>query len=87
MAERYLPHDIIYRPKAAFGAPLRQWISNDLREMIDDTLSYSNLKNRGWVDPDICLKMIRDDREGKHDYSYQIYQLLTLEIWANQFLD
>ena len=28
-----LPKDVIYRPKTGFGAPLRRWIKNDLKEM------------------------------------------------------
>ena len=31
--ENYLPNEIIYRPKTGFGAPLRRWIRNDLREV------------------------------------------------------
>ena len=42
-AERFLPKKIIYRPKASFGAPIRSWISNDLKEMVDDLLSKENI--------------------------------------------
>src|ERR1019366_3961118 len=31
-----LPAEIVHRPKASFGAPLRAWISHDLAEMVDD---------------------------------------------------
>ena len=87
VAERYLPKDIVHRPKASFGAPIRAWISNDLRPMVDDLLSKDRLKKRGWVDPSTCLQMIEDDRRGRADYSYQIYQLLILELWAQSVLD
>ncbi len=30
--------EIIDRPKASFGAPLRAWVTNDLRELVDDVL-------------------------------------------------
>ena len=29
-AENWLPHEIVHRPKASFGAPLRAWVRNDL---------------------------------------------------------
>ncbi|MDN5280682.1 MAG: hypothetical protein PWR01_4647, partial [Clostridiales bacterium] len=32
--EKYLPHEVIYRPKTHFGAPLRRWVHNDLQAMI-----------------------------------------------------
>ena len=86
-AERYLPREIAYRAKASFGVPLRAWISYPLRSMVDDLLSYDRVKRRGWIDPALCRKMIDADRRGRADYSYQIFQLLTLELWAQAVLD
>ena len=37
-AERWLPHEIVHRPKASFSAPLRAWVRGDLHEMIQDVL-------------------------------------------------
>ena len=37
-AAAWLPHEIIHRPKASFSAPLRAWISHDLRETVDEEL-------------------------------------------------
>jgi asparagine synthase (glutamine-hydrolysing) len=86
-AEKYLPSEIIYRPKAAFGAPIRSWISKDLRGMVDDLLSKESVEKRGFFNYDIVKKMIDADRSGQEDYAYQIYQLLTLEIWCREYLD
>lgn len=86
-AERYLPHDIIYRPKASFGAPIRSWISGDLVPMVDDLLSKENVEKRGFLNYGYVKKMIEDDRNGTHDYAYQIYQFCTLELWCRNYLD
>ncbi len=86
-AEKTLPKEIIYRPKASFGAPIRSWISVDLREMIDDLLSESTTKRRGIFNFDFIKKLIDDDRAGSADNAYQIYQLLTLELWMKEFYD
>ena len=37
--EPYLPREVFYRPKTGFGAPLRQWLRHELKELVDDTLS------------------------------------------------
>jgi asparagine synthase (glutamine-hydrolysing) len=39
-----LPAHILHRKKGGFGAPIRTWIVSDLKEMIGDLLSESNLK-------------------------------------------
>lgn len=82
VAENWLPHEIIYRPKAGFGAPLRAWIRRDLREMVDDyLLSNKGLASRGILNKDIITKMVEQDRKGIADYSQPIWQLLTIEQW------
>ncbi|PLX15498.1 MAG: hypothetical protein C0601_12685 [Candidatus Muiribacterium halophilum] len=43
VAENYLPNEIIYRPKASFGAPIRSWISGELSEMVNDMLSKDRI--------------------------------------------
>ncbi|MGN6532208.1 MAG: asparagine synthase (glutamine-hydrolyzing) [Ginsengibacter sp.] len=86
-AETFLPGKIIYRPKASFGAPIRSWISNDLKDMVDDLLSKENIEKRGFFNYEFINKMIDNDRKGIDDNAYQIYQLLTLELWCREYLD
>ena len=42
-AENWLPHEIVHRPKASFSAPLRAWVRNDLRDVINDVLVRGEL--------------------------------------------
>ncbi len=86
-AEKTLPKKIIYRPKAAFGAPIRSWISNDLRGMVDELLSEQTIAKRGFVNYAVVKQLIENDRNGIADNAYQIYQLLTLELWCREYLD
>lgn len=86
-AENYLPKDIVYRPKASFGAPIRSWISDELRPLVDELLSKENIKKRGFLNPDYVAEIIEKDRKGLEDNAYRIYQLLTLELWFREYLD
>lgn len=87
MAEKYLPKEIIYRPKASFGAPIRSWISGSLSPMVNDLLNSDSIKNRGIFNPKFVERLIKEDKEGKKDNAYQIYQLLTIELWFREFVD
>ena len=86
-AESFLPKKIIYRKKASFGAPIRSWISNDLKTMVDELLSEKSINKRGFFNFPFVKKLIEKDRNGTEDYAYQIYQLLTLELWCREYLD
>lgn len=87
VAESFLPKSIIYRPKAAFGAPIRSWISGDLKEMVDDLLSKENIEKRGLLNFEKVRTLIENDRKGLEDNAYQIYFLLSLELWFREYLD
>jgi asparagine synthase (glutamine-hydrolysing) len=81
VAERWLPNEIVYRPKASFSAPLRAWVQNDLQEVIQDVLVGGELVESGMIRREALASLIQDDQTGREDRSKQIWQLLTLELW------
>lgn len=85
--ESYLPRDVIYRPKAGFGVPLRRWLRYELRPMVEDTLSDSSLGRRGIFEPRAVRRLISDDASGRADASYTIFALICIELWFRRFLD
>jgi asparagine synthase (glutamine-hydrolysing) len=82
-----LPGEVLNQPKAGFAAPTDYWLANDLKEMTEDLLSESNIKSRGLFRPESIQKLVREHRSGTHDWSMQIWQFLTLELWTQSFVD
>jgi asparagine synthase (glutamine-hydrolysing) len=80
-AEAWLPHEIAYRPKASFSAPLRAWVRTDLHEVINDVLAGGELVQSGMIRQGALQRLIREENDGREDRSKQIWQLLTLELW------
>ena len=85
--EPYLPHDVIYRPKTGFGAPLRHWLRHELRDVVEDVLSDASLTSRGLFDPAGVRRLVHNDRAGRVDGSYTIFSLICIELWCRIFLD
>jgi asparagine synthase (glutamine-hydrolysing) len=82
-----LPHDVVYRPKSGFGAPLRRWLRRELRARVEDTLDPAVIRRRGFFDPLAVRALIEDDRQGKIDGSYTIFALMCFELWCRRFID
>jgi asparagine synthase (glutamine-hydrolysing) len=80
-AERWLPREIVHRPKASFSAPLRAWVRGDLQEFIGDVLVGGELVTSGMIRRDALMRLLSDEQAGREDRSKQIWQLLTLEKW------
>ncbi|HYV30151.1 MAG TPA: asparagine synthase (glutamine-hydrolyzing), partial [Candidatus Binatia bacterium] len=85
VSERYLPPEIVHRPKAPFNAPLRAWMRGPLASMVDDLLSEASLKARGFYDPRAVRTLIESDRRGVQDHGMVLWTLLTTEIWFRTF--
>lgn len=86
-AEQWLPREIIYRKKAGFSAPVRAWLARDLRPMVEDLLSESNIKLRGYFNYQSVRRLIDENLSGREDNNLKIFQLLTLELWHRAFID
>jgi len=85
--EPRLPRELLRQPKAGFAAPIDYWLAHDLKEMVDDLLSESQIRKRGLFHPQAVRALIVQHRSGRHDWSMQIWQLLTLELWTQAFVD
>jgi asparagine synthase (glutamine-hydrolysing) len=82
-----LPREVLQQPKAGFAAPVDYWLAHDLKEMVDDLLSPGQLQSRGLFQPRAVRRLIDEHRSGRRDWSMQLWQFLTLELWMQTFLD
>jgi len=83
----HLPHEVIFRPKTGFGAPLRRWMRVELRELLAGVLSERRLRQRGLFEPGAVQRLISENDAGKVDASYTLLSLLCIELWCERFID
>jgi len=77
--ERYLPEDILYRPKMGFVTPIAGWFRGPLADTARDISSSSILQQSGWFDSDMLGKIADDHISGRRDHSRTLWQLVILE--------
>jgi len=83
----WLPAEVLQQRKAGFSAPIDYWLKNDLREMVGDLLSTTVINRRGLFNPTGVQKLVAEHMSARQDWSMQIWQLLTLELWMQRFID
>ncbi|MEZ4415112.1 MAG: asparagine synthase (glutamine-hydrolyzing) [Gemmatimonadota bacterium] len=82
-----VPDEVLSQPKAGFGAPHDHWLTHDLVGMVDEVLSFDQIRRRGILRPEVVRARIEAHRAGKTDLAYPVWQLLTLELWLRTFVD
>jgi len=77
--ERYLPLDILYRPKQGFVTPIAQWLRGPLSAQARAIGPSSMLAQSGWFQPGAVSRMAEAHIAGRSDHSRILWQLLMLE--------
>lgn len=84
LAARYLPQEILDRPKMGFTVPLEEWLRGDLAEWAGDLLDGARLKRRGLYD----VSAVTDLRDrffgGAPGLAMPIWTLAVLEDWCER---
>jgi Asparagine synthase (glutamine-hydrolyzing) len=81
VAAKYLPADIIKRPKHGFGSPVAEWLRGDLRELAEGLL----LSSRSFLSRE-AAKPLFAAHIGGADHSKKLWALLMLELWYAESL-
>ena len=85
--EDIVPQEILNRPKQGFGMPIHQWINDQLKERIRDTLNGFRARQRDYVNPDYLNVLLDEHERGRRDHSYALWGLFMLELWHSTFVD
>jgi asparagine synthase (glutamine-hydrolysing) len=85
--ESVLPHDVVWRKKAGFGAPIRSWLRGPLLPLVNELLSEEAVGRRGLFRAKEVRRVVSDNFSGREDNNLQVFQLMGLELWHREFID
>ncbi|MNL58913.1 Asparagine synthetase [glutamine-hydrolyzing] 1 [compost metagenome] len=81
IAEKYLPHDVLYRKKMGFAIPAVHWFRGELKEFTREHLLTPDARTRTLFRPEVVSELFRQHTEAGRDHSFRLYPMLCLEIW------
>ena len=82
---KQIPNSLVERPKMGFGVPISNWLKNDLRPWVEDTLNESDLISRGIFKVDSINKLKKDTYLGKGNKHYSLWNVLILSQWLQDY--
>ena len=77
--ERYLPRDVLYRPKQGFVTPIAQWLRGPLASEARAIARGATLARTGWFDSTRIATLAEAHISGRGDHSRLLWQLLMLD--------
>ncbi len=83
---RHVPADRIPVPKRGFTVPMRDWLADDLRPVVQDLLVDRDPFPNGFFDRDGLRSFYEDHAAGRLDLTRGLWNLLALQLWAGRHL-
>ncbi len=81
--EKYLPNNLIYRPKTGFSIPIDDLLRSNLKDWMIDNLNENNIKKDKIFNYQIINKMIKQHLELKSNYGHQLWTLIVFHQWKS----
>ena len=85
VAARHLPHDAVYRPKEGFSIPLKQWLGNEFRELMEAELAPSVIERDGIFQASVVERLKREHLAGRANHSHVLWGLLVFHDWRRRW--
>jgi asparagine synthase (glutamine-hydrolysing) len=84
LLRRYLPDEIVDRPKQGFGLPDQCWAQGQLLDVADGLLRGPSSQLAGYLDRAALMDYLARQRETAEFRVYQIWEILVLEQWLRK---
>ncbi|QPJ65312.1 MAG: asparagine synthase (glutamine-hydrolyzing) [Candidatus Nitrohelix vancouverensis] len=87
-SEPYLDHDIIYRKKQGFGAPMDEWfMEGDFGEKCLSAFKRSHISKSKLLNNDYFTDLIRHQMKQGGGYSFHIWTVMNAVLWHEYWVE
>ncbi len=78
---RYVPRELVERPKFGFGIPLDSWLRGPLRDWAESLLDESRLRDEGFFNLVPIRRAWQEHISGKRRWEFHLWDVLMFEAW------
>jgi asparagine synthase (glutamine-hydrolysing) len=87
VAARHLPGECIYRPKEGFSIPIKNWLGQELRPVMEAYLDSNKIKKEGLFLPATVERLKQEHLTGRANHSHILWSLIVFHAWRKRWLE
>ena len=87
IVHKYLPQEMMDRPKMGFGIPIAAWLQKDLKPFVDQYLDPSFIERQGIFSNGEVQRIRKAFYNGKTERAEKIWFLLMFQMWYDRWMN
>lgn len=87
IVHKYLPKQMMDRPKMGFGIPISNWLSNDLKVYVDRYFDEAFILKQGVFNNNEVQRIRKAFLNGKQERAEKIWFILMFQMWYDKWMN
>lgn len=81
---KFVPKDLIERPKSGFAIPIGIWLKSSLKDWAEDLLDEKTMRNQGLLNVDKIRERWSQHISGTHNWEHFLWNILMFQSWLKE---
>jgi asparagine synthase (glutamine-hydrolysing) len=86
IVHKYIPKELMDRPKMGFAIPIGSWLTNDLKERVLYYLDENRVKQQGLLNHQFTSRIVSQFYSGKKELTTKLWYLLMHQMWYEKWM-
>jgi asparagine synthase (glutamine-hydrolysing) len=85
VAARHVPKDCVYRPKQGFSIPIKSWLKNEFRDLLETYLAPARIAAAGVFNVAEVSRLKQEHLDNRANHSHILWSLLVFQQWLERW--
>jgi asparagine synthase (glutamine-hydrolysing) len=82
---RYVPAELVQRPKMGFGLDVAAWLRGPLRDWAEALLDENRLRDEGYLSPGPVRRALAEHQSGRRNHARRLWTVLMFQSWLEHW--
>jgi asparagine synthase (glutamine-hydrolysing) len=85
VAARHVPRECVYRPKQGFSIPIKSWLKDEFKDLMDHYLGSERIAAGGIFNPVEISRLTQEHLSNRANHSHILWSLLVFQQWLERW--